>query len=852
MLPNIKNLTPSVLLGSLLVAAPAMAAPVKIMPVGDSITEGYTPNPPNGTGLGTASYREEFENWLIADGCSYQMVGQQTTNYPSNPTVFTSNHEGWSGHRVDELLDITEPHGGISGMMSNANNADVVLLHAGSNDIRIGQTPQSTANEISTVINQILSANSSATVLVANVIPWWGSAPNGNVTADIATLGDEIAALSVIANNPNVILVNVRNGFTQGMMQTDLIHPKASGEAHIADAFYDVFEQAGLCLDETIPETFISTPAEGQFVGETTTYSGTATDAGSSGFDTVRIAIRDRNTGDWYNFTDGTFGNIEQNGVAVGIADANLTGTSLTSTNWKYTVTQPLPDGDYTLFALAIDNAGNDAFTDAGLSVWPVNTDFSVDAAIPTGVATSPQDGDIIESSTRNISGTSSDVGSGVSRVRVRIQALGVSPTTYWNGTSWSTTPIYLDATLNADATLWQLPSVDLTQPGQYRVRLIVTDNTGNTARVTSNPKTDFTVGIDDNTDPTAQATSPGNGDDITPGITKISGSAFDADSGVSTVRARIRRLGVSPALYWGGSTWSNSSVFLDASLSADGTAWELAGVDLNETGTYRVNVIAYDNAGNLAQSFENPKTDFTVSIDDDTDPIAQATSPGNGDDTPPGVTTITGTAFDADSGVSTVRVRVRQLGVSPALYWDGATWNSSSVFLDASLNAGGTAWTLAGVSLNETGSYRVHVIAYDNAGNLAQSFENPKTDFTVSIDDDTDPTAQATSPGNSDNVSPGTTTISGTAFDADSGVSIVRVRIRQLGVSPALYWDGSTWGTPSIFLDTTINTNGTTWSLAGVELSSASAFRVNVIAYDNAGNLAQSFENPSTDFTTQ
>ena len=71
-----------------------------------------------------------------------------------------------------------------------------------------------------------------------------------------------------------------------------------------------------------------------------------------------------------------------------------------------------------------------------------------------------------------------------------------------------------------------------------------------------------------------------------------------------------------------------------------------------------------------------------------------------------PGNLDVTGTAFDADSGVNRVRVRVQRLGLSPNLYWNGSAWTPTSAYPDADLNNTATAWTLPGVDLTNTGNY--------------------------------------------------------------------------------------------------------------------------------------------------
>ena len=226
------------------------AAPLRIMAIGDSITEGFD-WPGDGLSQNIRSYRGEFVNLMNNSSCAYQMVGSLQSNFPT--TGFTSNHEGYSGFRADHLNNgfsdgrLSSP--GISSTMA-IHNPDVVLLHVGSNDMLGGQSILSTIADIELMIDNILAANPGATVLVANVIPWYSPINNqfnSNIRGSIAQLGNDIIASLQNNPRPNVRLANVRNGFTPSMMQGDLIHPNALGEVHIANAFFDALDGSGRC-----------------------------------------------------------------------------------------------------------------------------------------------------------------------------------------------------------------------------------------------------------------------------------------------------------------------------------------------------------------------------------------------------------------------------------------------------------------------------------------------------------------------------------------------------------------------------------------------------------------------------
>jgi len=420
------------LTAALAVLSVSAEAQIKIMAVGDSITAGFTFSPPDGTGLGTASYRKEFANVLDQSGCFFDMVGSRTRNDPENPFVFggvRGKHEGYSGHRADHFINGNGLNLGIDVMMQT-ETPDVVLLHLGSNDMNSGQPVTQTVNEIEDVITRILNANSNATVFVANVIPWWGDSNNSIIQASIQSLGTQITNRVNALGNPNVILTDVRSGYTQSLMQADLIHPNEDGEAHIADAFAAAMEDAGVCasFDTIEPTTTIAIPSAGSTVPGNTTFSGTATDTGASGFNRVNIAIERTTDGQWLNFSNGSFGPISVNGNDVGITTATLTNTTLTSTNWNFSVN--LPGGSYRLYALAVDNAGNDAFQGNGLSVWPVNTEFQtiVDTQDPTSTITTPAASGASLASSLTFTGTATDSGgSGIDSVEIAIRRTGAN-----------------------------------------------------------------------------------------------------------------------------------------------------------------------------------------------------------------------------------------------------------------------------------------------------------------------------------------------------------------------------------------------------------------------------------------
>ena len=290
---------------ALVVSAELAANPI-LLPVGDSITRGFS-TPPQ------VSYREELVARLTASGCTPTMRGSQSTSTNS------SLHEGYSGHRAEDFLDGRAANPGIETTMDiyspATDPADAVLLHIGTNDILRPQTASSTLGEIQQIIDLIHDESPTTVVYIANVVPLYVADSDGDGILDVTD--SEADALSngidsAYANYSgigDVSLVDVRTGFRPTDMVSDGIHPSEddtsdprsdSGEHRIAVAFAAALEDGGECnptpaSDVSFPLTDILTPVEDESITGPLMIAGKATDTGGSGFDRVRLAILDNN-----------------------------------------------------------------------------------------------------------------------------------------------------------------------------------------------------------------------------------------------------------------------------------------------------------------------------------------------------------------------------------------------------------------------------------------------------------------------------------------------------------------------------------------------------------------------------
>ncbi len=247
------SIRPVILAAGLLALLPmqAQAKNLRIMPLGDSITQGVD---------GQCSYRRALSQRLNAVGDhDIEFVGprQRPAGSPVTCRATDTDHAGFSGRRADEFTDEL-----ISELMS-AHEPDRVLIHLGSNDIFQGQSVQSTVDDIDRVITAILFERPGAVALLANVIPWNLNQRNGsdNPSAGDLALGSELSsALEALAGQriregDAVRLVDVNSGFQPLIHSVDGIHPNALGEELMATRFQQVLEAVDCCFtgDDDVP-----------------------------------------------------------------------------------------------------------------------------------------------------------------------------------------------------------------------------------------------------------------------------------------------------------------------------------------------------------------------------------------------------------------------------------------------------------------------------------------------------------------------------------------------------------------------------------------------------------------------
>ena len=223
----------------------------KIMPFGDSITDGYNQDTQGG-------YRVELFKRAHADGKNITFVGSGS-NGPStvDGVTFPNNHEGHSGWTI-------YPEGwrdGISYCLSSNSNKkclatnsvmleykpNIVLLMIGTNDCIDNYDMANATTRLSTLIGTIYDQLPDVLIVVAQPIPSRGDASQNDDTglsARLKTYGDAIPAVvrSWADKGKHISIVDMYTPFNPN--KTSLIedqwHPNLAGYVLLGTQWYSV------------------------------------------------------------------------------------------------------------------------------------------------------------------------------------------------------------------------------------------------------------------------------------------------------------------------------------------------------------------------------------------------------------------------------------------------------------------------------------------------------------------------------------------------------------------------------------------------------------------------------------
>ncbi|MEU7875276.1 cellulose binding domain-containing protein [Dactylosporangium sp. NPDC049140] len=224
---------------TILAVAPASAESnggVRVMPLGDSLTEGLSV---------AGGYRIDLWSKLVAGGYKVDFVGSMS-NGPS--TLGDHDHEGHSGWTIAQI-------DANVGTWLPAYTPHTILLHIGTNDI-YGSDPAGAPARLATLLDHITALAPAAEVFVAQIIP---------VSCCDATVRTYNAAIPGIVQTrvnagKHLHLVNMYSALTTADL-LDGIHPGTVGYGKMATVWYNALLSVPGSLGSPNPGTSSASPS---------------------------------------------------------------------------------------------------------------------------------------------------------------------------------------------------------------------------------------------------------------------------------------------------------------------------------------------------------------------------------------------------------------------------------------------------------------------------------------------------------------------------------------------------------------------------------------------------------------
>jgi lysophospholipase L1-like esterase len=211
---------------------PAYNLPLKIMPLGDSITRGIIGNNDRNSG----GYRTELWNKFVDDGLKVEFVGSQS-NGPDR--LSNKHHEGHAGWTIRQIAASVNE-------WLNASQPDLILLTVGTNDTAKSSL-RTMIDELSALIDQITSQSPDVHLLVASIPPIHPTVKPAVRVLRAIYFNAAIPNIvnSKVAQGKKVDFVDMRSLTVNDLtcsLSLDLdngLHPNAQGYRKIANFWHD-------------------------------------------------------------------------------------------------------------------------------------------------------------------------------------------------------------------------------------------------------------------------------------------------------------------------------------------------------------------------------------------------------------------------------------------------------------------------------------------------------------------------------------------------------------------------------------------------------------------------------------
>ena len=221
---------------------PSAASAITIMPLGDSITYGYS----DGADV-PGGYRSTLFRDLTSAGYTPTFVGSETANPdPTLPAAADGQegHVGWliagTGAQASYSLSTYIDRWLAPG---NGVNPNLILLEIGTNEFLQNYHTSAAPYELAALVTRISELRPNAEILMSTITPLSVSSQNAEVQAFNAALGGPDGIVAQLRKlGEKVVLVNAGGSLAASDLSPDGGHPTAAGYVKLGNAWVNAIE----------------------------------------------------------------------------------------------------------------------------------------------------------------------------------------------------------------------------------------------------------------------------------------------------------------------------------------------------------------------------------------------------------------------------------------------------------------------------------------------------------------------------------------------------------------------------------------------------------------------------------
>jgi lysophospholipase L1-like esterase len=202
----------------------------KIMPFGDSITQGYNV---------AGGYRAPLFHLALAAEHDITFVG--SANDYSVPSVdgmpFPKNHEGHGGYTIEGNNGIAQ----FVGTSIPSYKPNIITLMIGTNDINGNNNVADAPNRLGKLLDSIFMRDANILVVLAQIVPTRTDGTNNAVKTYNAAMPDLVSTR--VGKGQHIVLVDMYKAFTDDpnykqSLLGDNLHPNQAGYNLMADVWF--------------------------------------------------------------------------------------------------------------------------------------------------------------------------------------------------------------------------------------------------------------------------------------------------------------------------------------------------------------------------------------------------------------------------------------------------------------------------------------------------------------------------------------------------------------------------------------------------------------------------------------